>query len=71
MSKLLKAVFIQLFNKNFLVAQNEQNIIQTKKLLDTIIDKFPKISNNELLEFGKNLLSKLQGRLYLELQVTQ
>jgi hypothetical protein len=71
LSKLLKAVFIQLFNKNFLVAQNEQNIIQTKKLLDTIIDKFPKISNNELLEFGKNLLSKLQGRLYLELQVTQ
>lgn len=71
-TSIIKAVETRILNIRWftdIVASNEQNVLQTKKVLDTILEKCKAISNNDLLNFGQDLLKIITPKSYLELQV--
>jgi len=51
------------------VASNEQNIINAKKLFDSLLTKLVKISNDDLNEFGPQLLKKIGQKSQFEYHV--
>jgi len=50
-------------------ASNEQNIINAKKLFDSLLTKLGKISNEDLSEFGPQLLKKIGQKSHFEYHV--